>query len=447
MKSIYTLSEEIINLEFKDLGLSQRILDAVRDEGYVEPSPIQREAIPPALKGRDILGCAQTGTGKTAAFAMPIIQRLVETKSEFVSTQDIDKARAIRPIRALILSPTRELALQIFESFHSYGKYTNLRYGVIMGGVNQSGQVRVLNSGIDVLVATPGRLLDLLYQGHIEISAIEVFVLDEADRMLDMGFFDDVKRIIEIIPPKRQTMFFTATMPPEIKKLTQRLLIDPVVLAVSPVSSTVDTTTQIVYLTDKFKKQDLLIWYLKGLPRAVQALIFVRTKYGADKLTKRLVNADIYARAIHGDKSQEARQTALNSFKAGSLPILVATDIAARGIDIDSLPLVINFELPNVPETYVHRIGRTGRAGKEGAAVSFCDFEEKKYLTEIEKLIKKPITIIHDHPFSMEDFNPPKKVRTGRGSNPRSSDQNQSQGQGQRRGRRSSPRTPPSGNP
>lgn len=385
-------------MTFQDLNLNQKILDAIRDEGYTTPSPIQKEAIPAALAGRDILGCAQTGTGKTAAFAMPIIQRLIETESKYKPVNP----KTARPLRSLILTPTRELAIQIYESFRSYGKYTPLKYSVVIGGVNQSGQVRDLTSGVDILIATPGRLLDLLYQGYVEISALEVFVLDEADRMLDMGFFDDVKKIVEIIPKNRQTMFFTATMPPQIQKLTETLLTNPLKVSVTPVSSTVDLTTQYVYLTDKFKKLDLLIWYMKNKAQNTQVLIFSRTKHGAEKLTKKLNQANIKAKALHGDKSQDARQIALSSFKNGSLPVLVATDIAARGIDVENLPLVINYELPNVPETYVHRIGRTGRAGKEGLAVSFCDREEKKCLLDIEKLIKKTITVAEDNPFKPE---------------------------------------------
>ncbi len=395
-------------MEFKDLELNQRILDAVKEEGYVTPSPIQQQAIPPALLGRDILGCAQTGTGKTAAFAIPIIQKLITAESSFVSRENPGK---VRPLRSLILTPTRELALQIYDSFKSYGRFTPLKYGVVMGGVSQYGQVKELQGGLDILIATPGRLLDLLYQGYIEISSIEVFVLDEADRMLDMGFIDDVKKVIEFLPAKRQTMFFTATMPPEVRKLTEKLLDNAVNIAVAPVSSTVDLTTQSVYMTNKDLKQDLLVWYLKSLSGKPQTLVFTRTKYGADKLSTKLNKAGIRALALHGDKSQSSRQNSLQSFKNGSLRVLVATDIAARGIDVDSLPLVINYELPNVPETYVHRIGRTGRAGKEGAAVSFCDCEERKYLKDIEKLINKTVTVVENHPYPMTVFDAPKKER------------------------------------
>lgn len=382
---------------FNELKLDRRILDAVAKEGYTQPSPIQRQAIPPAIEGRDILGCAQTGTGKTAAFALPILQRMA-----------CNAGRG--GIRALILTPTRELALQIEQSFRAYGRYLKFRVGTVMGGVGITPQKEMLEKGVDILVATPGRLLDLNAQGVADLAKLEFFVLDEADRMLDMGFIHDVRKVIALLPPKRQTMFFTATMPPEIVRLTKTLLSNPVEVAVTPVSSTVDLTEQSVYLTDKVKKPDLLIWLLSSDLLAGSTLIFTRTKYGADKLAKRLKKSGIDALAIHGDKSQGARQNALDSFKKGRIRALVATDIAARGIDIEDLPYVVNYELPNVPETYVHRIGRTGRAGKKGVAVSLCDFDEKEYLTDIEKLIKKKIRVEEDNPYPMEVFvkSPPK---------------------------------------
>lgn len=383
-------------MNFTELNLDKRILDAVTHEGYTEPSPIQRQAIPPAMQGRDILGCAQTGTGKTAAFALPILHRMT--------------LKGGNGIRALILTPTRELALQIDESFRAYGRYLKFRYGTIMGGVPQGAQKDMLSKGVDVLIATPGRLLDFSAQGLIRLDGLEFFVLDEADRMLDMGFIHDVRKVIALLPIKRQTMFFTATMPSEIVRLSKTLLTDPVDVAVTPVSSTVDLTEQSVYMTDRAKKGDLLVWLLSSGALEGSALVFTRTKYGADKLTKRLKKSGIDALAIHGDKTQGARQNALDAFKKGRIRALVATDIAARGIDIEDLPFVINYELPNVPETYVHRIGRTGRAGKTGVAVSLCDFDEKEYLTDIEKLIKKKIRVVEDNPYPMEVFvkSPPK---------------------------------------
>lgn len=382
---------------FNQLKLDRRILDAVAKLGYTEPSPIQRQAVPPAVEGRDILGCAQTGTGKTAAFALPILHRMT-----------LSGGRG--GIRALILTPTRELALQIEQSFRDYGRFLKFRVGTVMGGVGVTPQLDMLSKGVDVLVATPGRLLDLVAQGAANLNNLEFFVLDEADRMLDMGFIRDVRKVIALLPQKRQTMFFTATMPPEIVKLSKTLLHDPVEVAVTPVSSTVDLTDQSVYLTDKVKKPDLIVWLMSGDILSGSTLIFTRTKYGADKLAKRLKKSGIDALAIHGDKSQGARQNALDSFKKGRIRALVATDIAARGIDIEDLPFVVNYELPNVPETYVHRIGRTGRAGKKGVAISLCDFDEKEYLADIEKLIKKKIRVVEDNPFPMEVFvkSPPK---------------------------------------
>ena len=386
-------------MKFSDLQLDKRILQAVEQVGYTQPSPIQAQAIPPALEGRDVLGCAQTGTGKTAAFALPVLNRMTQ-----------ETQRSDRIIRALILTPTRELALQIDESIRAYGKFLPYRVGTLIGGVKPGAQIEMLKKGVDVLVATPGRLLDLHAQGLIDLTRLAFFVLDEADRMLDMGFIHDVKKVIGIIPAKRQTMFFTATMPPEIDKLAKSLLYHPVSVAVNPVSSTVDLTEQIVYFTDKASKTDLLISLFNDGTLAGSTLVFTRTKYGADKLSKKLKRAGLNALAIHGDKTQGARQNALDSFKQGKLRALVATDIAARGIDIEDLPYVVNYELPNVPETYVHRIGRTGRAGKTGTAVSLCDFDEKEYLRDIEKLIGKKLTEAKENPFPMTVFvkSPPK---------------------------------------
>ncbi len=383
-------------MKFNELKLDGRILKAVKAAGYETPSPIQEKAIPPALDGRDVLGCAQTGTGKTAAFALPILNNL--------------KGQPQNRIRALVLTPTRELALQIEESFQTYGKYLPYRCGVVMGGVSQQKQIELLKRGVDVLVATPGRLLDLHAQGLADVSGLEFFVLDEADRMLDMGFIHDVKKVIALLPRRRQTMFFTATLPPEIVKLAKSLLVNPVEVAVTPVSSTVELTEQLVYFTDKASKTDLLVSLLQSGAVAGSTLVFTRTKYGADKLCRKLRAAKIEALAIHGDKSQGARQNALDSFKKGKIRVLVATDIAARGIDIEDLPSVVNFELPNVPETYVHRIGRTGRAGKRGTAVSLCDFDEKEYLADIEKLIGKKLKVVEEHEFPMTVFvkSPPK---------------------------------------
>lgn len=331
-------------MRFEELKLDRRILDAVADAGYVTPSPIQEKAIPPALEGRDVLGCAQTGTGKTAAFSLPVLNRM--TKSPRGG------------IRALILTPTRELALQIDESIKAYGKYLPYRCGVLIGGIKPGAQIEMLKKGVDILVSTPGRLLDLHAQGYIRLDGLAFFVLDEADRMLDMGFIHDVRKVIALLPKKRQTMFFTATMPPEIAALAQSLLYKPVSVAVNPISSTVDLTEQIVYYTDKASKTELLTELFGNGTIAGSALVFTRTKYGADKLARKLKKAGIEAMAIHGDKTQGARQNALDSFKKGRIRALVATDIAARGIDIEDLPYVVNYELPNVPETYVHRIGR-----------------------------------------------------------------------------------------
>ena len=399
---------------FKELQIIEPILQALQTEGYTQPTPIQEQSIPIILKKQDLLGCAQTGTGKTAAFAIPIIQLLH-------NEQKITKS--YRPIKALILTPTRELAIQIGESFAAYGKNTNLRHRVIFGGVPQKAQTDALRAGVDILIATPGRLLDLMNQGFISLQHLTLFVLDEADRMLDMGFVHDVKKVITKLPAKRQSLFFSATMPPEIVKLADTILVNPAKVEVTPVSSTAHTIQQAVYLVEKNDKKQLLL-HLLGDTTIETALIFTRTKHGADKVAKDLIRAGIGAEAIHGNKSQNARQRALSNFKTRQTRVLVATDIAARGIDVDELSHVINFELPNVPETYVHRIGRTGRAGANGIAWSFCDTEERAYLRDINKLISKTIPVVTDHPYSAEPISqtsvmeqPAVTVNSGSGKN------------------------------
>ncbi len=379
---------------FEQLHIIEPILKALNTEGYTTPTPIQEQAIPILLERRDLLGCAQTGTGKTAAFAIPILQILQEEKMA---------GNAHKGIKALILTPTRELAIQIDESFAAYGKYLQLKHLVIFGGVSQQPQTNALRNGVDILIATPGRLLDLVEQRFINLSQIQLFVLDEADRMLDMGFIHDIKKIITKIPTKRQTLFFSATMPAEIAKLSNTILSNPARVEVTPVSSTAETIQQAMYFVEKDNKKHLLIHLLKD--KAIQsALVFTRTKHGADKVVKELSRAGIGAEAIHGNKSQNARQRALSNFKTGHTRVLVATDIAARGIDVDNLSHVINFELPNVPETYVHRIGRTGRAGASGIAYSFCDQEEKEFLRDIQKLIATSVPVVSDHPYAMSDI-------------------------------------------
>ena len=375
---------------FKDLHLVAPILKALETEGYTAPTPIQEQSIPHILRGKDLLGCAQTGTGKTAAFAIPILQNLLLQQKEDAFNHNI---------KALILTPTRELAIQIDESFDAYGKHTGLRHAVIFGGVSQFHQTNQLRKGVDILIATPGRLLDLMAQKFVNISQIKTFVLDEADRMLDMGFINDVRKIIAKLPEERQTLFFSATMPPEITRLSTSILTNPVRVEVAAVSSTAEKVEQSIYLVEKSDKRQLLIHLLKN-NEIQNALVFTRTKYGADKITKDLRRANIDADAIHGNKTQNARQKALSNFKDGKIRVLVATDIAARGIDVDSLSHVINFELPNIPETYVHRIGRTGRAGASGAAFSFCDMEERAYLRDIHKLIDQTIPVVEDHPYA-----------------------------------------------
>ncbi len=379
-------------MTFKELNIIDPILKALSTEGYETPTPIQTKAIPSLLLGKDLLGVAQTGTGKTAAFAIPILQQLYQQKN---TGQKQNKT-----IKALILTPTRELAIQINESFLSYGKNCGLKSLVIFGGVSQSSQVNTLRNGIDILVATPGRLLDLMNQGFVHLQHINMFVLDEADRMLDMGFINDIKKIIPRLPVKRQTLFFSATMPPAIQHFADTLLHHPEKVEVTPVSSTADTIQQSVYFVDARAKKYLLIELLKE-KKITSALVFTRTKHGADKVCLELAKVKVQAAAIHGNKSQNNRQRALSGFKDGSIRVLVATDIAARGIDIDGLSHVFNFDLPNVPETYVHRIGRTGRAGLNGSAISFCDLEEVEYLRDINKLIKKQIPIIENHNFEL----------------------------------------------
>ncbi|MDF2923058.1 MAG: box helicase [Paenibacillaceae bacterium] len=378
-------------MKFEELKIAPAILKALSKENYTQPTPIQEQAIPPVLAGRDLLGCAQTGTGKTAAFAVPIIQLLSGRQHHSGSG---------RRIRSLILTPTRELALQIEENMKAYGQYTPLRCTAIVGGVPQKAQERALALGADIVIATPGRLLDLIAQKHADLRHVEILVLDEADRMLDMGFIHDVKRIISHIPGKRQTLLFSATMPPEIAQLAQTLLTDPVKVEVAPVSSTVSRINQSVYLLEQGNKQKLLNHLLQDWT-IVSALVFTRTKRGADRVMKELTKVQVSAQAIHGNKSQNERQRALANFKSGATRVLVATDIAARGIDIEELSHVINFNLPNIPETYVHRIGRTGRAGLSGDAISFCEEEELPYLKDIEKLIGKSIPEVKDHPYPM----------------------------------------------
>lgn len=375
-------------MTFEQLELIEPIQKALTKEGYTIPTPIQAEAIPYVLDGYDLLGCAQTGTGKTAAFSIPIIQNLYNERMN----------GKVRGIKALILTPTRELAIQIGESFTAYGKYTGVKHTVIFGGVGQKPQTDALRQGIDVLIATPGRLLDLINQGYVNLKSLDYFVLDEADRMLDMGFIHDIKRILPLLPKKRQSLFFSATMPPEIERLAGTILQHPQKVEVTPASSTVEKIDQAVYYVEKGEKVELLTHLLKD-SALESVLVFTRTKHGADKVARILAKANIGAEAIHGNKSQTARQRALSNFKDHTTRVLIATDIAARGIDVDHLSHVINYELPNVPETYVHRIGRTGRAGRSGVAYSFCDAEEVPYLKDIQKLIGKQIPVAGGNEF------------------------------------------------
>ena len=388
---------------FSSLGIAEPILTALTDYGYEIPTVIQEKAIPAGLAGRDVLGSAQTGTGKTCAFGVPILQRLAQKG-------------AGQAIRALILTPTRELAIQIDDNLHAYGKNLPLTEAVIFGGVGQTPQVEQLKRGVDILTATPGRLLDLSGQGLLDLSGVEIFVLDEADRMLDMGFIHDVRRVIKLLPQKKQTMFFSATLPPEIMDLVDTLLHDPVRAAAAPVSTPVEVIRQEVCLVDRGNKTSLLLAILDQ-EQVGNALVFTRTKHGADKVARDLNRKGVAAAAIHGNKSQTARQESLRKFKAGEVRVLVATDIAARGLDIEDLAFVFNYNLPEVPETYIHRIGRTGRAGKGGTAISFCDYGEMPLLRDIEKLLKKPIPR-RDHNYPMEVFEAPKKDAKGRVVNP-----------------------------
>jgi ATP-dependent RNA helicase RhlE len=402
---------------FEDLSLSKSIQKAVYELGYLEPTPIQEQSIPPILQGRDLIGCAQTGTGKTAAFAIPIIHQLHRI---------VGSSKKIKQIRCLVVTPTRELAVQIGQNFDQYGKYTNLTTLTIFGGVSQVPQVDILKHGVDVLIATPGRLLDLNKQGFIDLDNLHCLVLDEADQMLDMGFVNDVKKIVKLTPNNRQTLLFSATMPMAIRELAEMFLKDPVSVTVSPVSSTAEKVEQRVYFVDKSEKRNLL-HHLITKENLSDVLVFSRTKHGADNVVKALRKKGVAAEAIHGDKSQNARQRVLEAFKAKEVGVLVATDIAARGIDIDQLPFVINFDLPNIPETYVHRIGRTGRAGNGGIAISFCGKDEAPYWKDIQKLIKVDVEVVKDHPYQWQDGSPdentPKKSsnRSGEANNSRKS--------------------------
>ena len=382
-------------MQFESLNIIEPILRSLKEEGYSIPTPIQERAIPVILEGRDLIGCAQTGTGKTAAFSIPVLQKLYNK----------EKAFKRRIIRSLVITPTRELAVQIEESFKAYGRHTGLKCTSVYGGVSQYNQVNLLRSGVDILIATPGRLLDLVNQRHISLSHIEVFILDEADRMLDMGFIHDIRKIVGMLPSKRQSLFFSATIPKEILFLAGSIVNNPVKIEVTPSATTVELVDQYVYFTDKKDKNSLLIDLLKD-EKIVTALVFTRTKYGADKVVTALRKKNISAEAIHGNKTQGSRQRALSNLKTRKTRVLVATDIAARGIDIDDLGHVINYEVPNISETYVHRIGRTGRAGLGGTAISFCDRDEKAYLRDIEKLITKKIQVVTDHPYALPEIAP-----------------------------------------
>jgi ATP-dependent RNA helicase RhlE len=388
-------------MTFNDLQITEPILKALKLEGYTHPTPIQAQAIPILLNGEDLLGCAQTGTGKTAAFALPIIQHIYFDRQQNNRT---------KKIKALIVTPTRELAIQIAESFTNYGKFTGVKNAVIFGGVKQGAQVQSLRGGIDVLIATPGRLLDLINQGIISLKYIKYFVLDEADHMLDMGFIHDIKKIIAKLPEKRQSLFFSATMPPDIINLSGKILGNPQKVTIKPQQATAEKVEQAVYFVEKKDKGKLLVHLLEKKPLE-STLVFSRTKHGADKIVKFLAKVHIKAAAIHGNKSQGARQRALGDFKDGTIKVLIATDIAARGIDVEELSLVINYDLPNIPETYVHRIGRTGRAKASGIALSFCNTEEKAYLRDIQKLIGQTVPVIEEHPYlsdGTEEISTPK---------------------------------------
>jgi len=386
-------------MTFLDFGFSPELLRAVTDRKYTVPTPIQEKAIPHVMAGRDLMGCAQTGTGKTAAFALPILQRLGRTGrgQESPHPGRKGKRRVPRPVRALVLTPTRELANQIGESFREYGKYTGLRQTVVYGGVSQGPQERALQGGVDVLVATPGRLLDLMSQGLVKLGAIEIFVLDEADRMLDMGFIYDIRRLIDKLPPRRQSLFFSATIPGPIRRLADSILRDPVQVAVTPQKPAPEAVEHFLYFVEKADKPALLK-HLLGNPTLRNVLVFTRTRHGADRVARHLAQAKIPAEAIHGDKTQKARESALENFRRGKSRVLVATDIAARGLDIVGLSHVLNYDLPNEPESYVHRTGRTGRAGASGIALSFCDFGERPFLPGIEQLLRRHLKAVEDHP-------------------------------------------------
>jgi ATP-dependent RNA helicase RhlE len=383
-------------MTFQDLNLLSNIQHALSDEGYTNPTPIQEQAIPIILEGNDLVGCAQTGTGKTAAFAIPILNLLHRM---------VGSAQKRKNIRALVVTPTRELAIQIGESFETYGRYTNIRQLTIFGGVSQVPQVDQLKKGVDVLIVTPGRLLDLHKQGYIDLDHLHTLVLDEADQMLDMGFINDVKKIIKLTPDNRQTLLFSATMPIAIRELADSFLTNPKYVSVTPISSTAETVEQRIYFVNKEDKRKLLYHLIRneGLK---QLLVFSRTKHGADNVVKALKKNGVNAEAIHGDKSQSARQRVLEAFKKNEISVLVATDIAARGIDIESLPYVLNFDLPNIPETYVHRIGRTGRAGNGGISISFCSKDEETYWKDIQKLVKVNVKTIKDHPYPWNEVEP-----------------------------------------
>ncbi|MFV8333400.1 DEAD/DEAH box helicase [Flavobacterium sp. GSP14] len=381
---------------FEDLSLSKSIQKAVFEQGYLNPTPIQEQSIPIVLSGRDLIGCAQTGTGKTGAFAIPIIHQLHRI---------VGSSKKAKLIRALVVTPTRELAVQIGQSFDTYAKYTNLTQLTIFGGVSQNPQVDTLKNGVDILIATPGRLLDLHKQGFIDLDHLHALVLDEADQMLDMGFVNDVKKIVKLTPKNRQTLFFSATMPIAIRELAEMFLTDPTTVSVSPVSSTAENVEQRVYFVEKGEKRNLL-YHLINTEKLTDVLVFSRTKHGADNVVKALRKNNIAAEAIHGDKSQNARQRVLDAFKNKEVGVLVATDIAARGIDIDQLPVVINFDLPNIPETYVHRIGRTGRAGNGGIAISFCSKDEHTYWKDIQKLIKVDVKTVSNHQYHWHSGSP-----------------------------------------
>ncbi|MBL4560220.1 MAG: DEAD/DEAH box helicase [Labilibaculum sp.] len=376
-------------MTFDKLEIIEPILKAIEAKGYTHPTPIQEKSIPILLRKRDLLGCAQTGTGKTAAFAIPILQHIYN---------DSTAERGRRRIKALVVTPTRELAIQIKDNFSEYGKYTGIKNTVIFGGVKQGAQTKALNVGVDILIATPGRLLDLIGQGYISLRDVKYFVLDEADQMLDMGFIHDIRKIIDMLPKRRQSLFFSATMPPKIVSLAGKILGNPDRVTIRPEQTTAEKVGQSLYYVSKKAKPKLLVFLLKT-EEVESTLVFSRTKHGADKVVKGLNKAGIQAEAIHGNKSQNARQLALSNFKNGTTKVLVATDIAARGIDVSELALVVNYDLPNIPETYIHRIGRTGRASASGNAISFCDVEEKPYLKDIQKLIKQDIEVVTEHPF------------------------------------------------